>query len=188
MNAGRATKTVLTIRPGKSDGHATPPTWPAFAAALDELLASLRQLDALASEKLAALRQADSKRLEACAAEEGELLAAVLAQGPRRGALLADVAQRLLGDVRGAPTLAMLAERLPEPQASNLRAKSLLFEKVTGELQRKNRLAGQVARKLQEHVRGIFADVAKSAQTQVGYGKSGPSVLAGASCYVEAVG
>ncbi len=155
---------------------------------LDELLGSLRRLDELASTKLTAMRSADAKLLEQCAMDEGEVLRTVLAQGPNRGALLAAVAQRMLGAVGPPPTLQTLSNALPEPQASILRAKSRVLEGVTAELQRKNRLAGEVARRLHSHIRGIFADVAKASEPPVGYGPRGSGAPAGASCYVEAIG
>lgn len=157
-------------------------------ASLDGLLAQLRRLDGLATDKLGAMRAADAKALEACAREEGEVLESVLAQGPHRGAVLAAVAQRVLGMSSSPPTLPELCKRLPEPGASILRAKTRALEVVTTELQRKNRLAGEVARRLHSHIRGIFADVAKAAQPEVGYGPRNTNLPTGASCYVEAIG
>lgn len=186
MNASQGPSVPVRLHPAAADeGRGD---FDLLLALLDELLGQLRRLDGLAADKLAAMRAADAKALEHCALEEGEVLQTLLAQGPHRGAVLAAVAQRVLGLSASPPTLAALCQRLPEPGASILRAKTRALEVVTTELQRKNRLAGEVARRLHSHIRGIFADVAKAAQPEVGYGPRNTNLPTGASCYVEAIG
>jgi hypothetical protein len=59
---------------------------------------------------------------------------------------------------------------------------------VAEELQKKNRLAAEVARKLQSHIRDVFAAIAQATQETVVYGRNGQYEQATARQWVDAVG
>lgn len=158
---------------------------------LDELARWQTALEALlqvAGDKLAALRQADTAALHDCAAREGELLQTLFRDGPRRQAALARAAQGL--HAAGPPTgwLTQVAERAPEPWASRLRARAAGLRESAGELQRKNQLVAHVARQLQSHIRGVFAELAGAAQETTVYGPQGQQERSHPRCWVDAVG
>lgn len=155
---------------------------------LGELHGLLRALAELAGQKLAALRAADAARLHACAAREGSLLQEIFRTAQGRAAVLARLAQALhIADLRTL-RLAGLADRLPEPQASLLRARSTALAQVAAELQRKNTLVAAVAHDLQAHIRGVFAELARVGQEPSGYGPAGRPQAGSRRCWVDAVG
>ena len=160
----------------------------ALAAELATLQGQLRELEGLADAKLDAIRRADAGRLEQLALDEAALLQQVLTDGHRRGALLARVAQHLPEADSERPTLGQIADRLAEPRRSRLRARSTALGELSRRLQRKNRLVGDVARNLQGHIRGVFADVASAAQETgvYGPGRSGPRSVS--RSWIDAVG
>lgn len=152
---------------------------------LADLHALLKQLAELAGAKLAAMRQADTNALNACAAHEEELLREVFRTEQARNAVLARLAQSLhCPEVR----LTEIADRLPEPLASSLRARSLALKETASELQRRNKLAASVAQNLQAHIRGIFADVASATQESLVYGPQGQHEMSSPRRWVDAVG
>jgi hypothetical protein len=155
---------------------------------LSDLQTALQQLSDLAADKLAALRRADTEALQACAAREEQLLREVFRSEPSRKAALARVAQTLLLADAARAQLNDIVARLPEPQASSWRARSVALRDIAAELQRKNRLAAGVARNLHSHIRGIFADVATAAQESVVYGPQGQHAAGCPRCWVDAVG
>ena len=150
--------------------------------------AALTQLAGLGTEKLAALRRADTAALQTCAGCEEELLKGLFRGQQRREAALARVAQSLHCPQSPCVRLKDIVDRLPEPLASSLRARSVALREIAAELQRKNRLAAGVARNLQAHIRGIFADVATAAQEAVVYGPQGQHETGRPRCWVDAVG
>ena len=179
---------TLTIRQAAS----VPSGLPAFEAEarelgqhLAELHATLKQLAELATEKLAAMRRADTEALNGCAAREEELLRDVFRRQQARNALLARLAQSLHCPEARLPEI---ADRLPEPLASSLRARSLALQETVGDLQRRNTLAATVARNLQAHIRGIFAEVASANQETLVYGPRGQHEISRPRCWVDAVG
>mgnify|MGYP005834947563 CR=1 FL=1 len=178
---------------------ARPPVEPAWdgekSTAAQELLdelarwqTALETLLQVAGDKLAALRQADTAALHHCAVREGELLHALFRDGPRRQAALARAAQGL--HAAGPPTgwLTQVAEQAPEPWASRLRARTAGLRELAGELQRRNKLVAHVARQLQSHIRGVFAELAGAAQESTVYGPQGQQEHSHPRCWVDAVG
>lgn len=155
---------------------------------LADLHARLKELVALTDEKLSALKRADVAALDACAIREQVLVKDVLTREEQRNAILARVAQCLPSKPRPGAGLTEIADLLPEPAASALRARSVALRGLATELQRKNRIAADVARNLQTHIRGIFAEVAKAAQESVVYGSSGQHELSSVRRCVDAVG
>ncbi len=155
---------------------------------LGELHAALTSLLELAGEKLAALRAADTVALHRCAVQEEELLARVMTTEQQQPALLARLAQSLRCESLARARLTEIADRLPEPAASVLRARNVALRETARQLQRKNRLAAEVARNLHRHLRGIFADAVKSAQESLVYGPQGSQHTPGTRCWVDAVG
>ena len=140
---------------------------------LGELHGRLQELLHIATDKLGALRRADAGALTQCAAREEALLRETLGCEQQHKALLARLAQGLrLGGDRP-PTLTQLAGRLPAAESAILRAKSEVLRRTAAELQQKNRLAAEVARRLQMHVRGVFADLAGATETPAVYGPRG---------------
>jgi hypothetical protein len=159
-----------------------------FVAHLTDLQAALTELTQLAGRKLAGIRRADSAALQEIAAREGSLLAGVFRREQARRAVLAQLAQHLQCADEEHVCLAAIAERVAEPLRSALRARSAALRQTTLELQRKNRLAADVARSLQTHLRGIFADVAGVSRETLGYGPQGRQAVTSARSWVEAVG
>ncbi len=141
-------------------------------AQLAELQAALGQLAALAAQKLGALRRADAAELQQLAAREGAALTELFRREPVRKANLARLAQALRCAEPQRPSLTVIAECLPEPLGSTLRARAAALAAAARELQQKNRLAATVARNLHGHVRGIFASIAGAERPAV-YGPPG---------------
>lgn len=159
-----------------------------LAQHLAELHVALKRLGALAADKLAAMRRADTAALQTCAVSEEETLKEVFRRQEGRNAALARVAQSLPLSGTSPPRLKEIIDRLPEPLASSLRARSVALQEAATDLRRKNELAGAVARNLQAHLRGIFADVAAAAQESVVYGPQGQHETGRPRCWVDAVG
>jgi hypothetical protein len=157
-------------------------------AHLTDLHATLRQLTDLSQHKLELLRAADADGLQSCAARESELLHQVFHAAQARGAVLARLAQSMQIEELRSLRLGRICERLPEPQASVLRARITALEETAGLLQRKNQLAATVAQNLQSHIRGVFAELAKATQECTGYGPHGMPETSSERCWVDAVG
>ena len=155
---------------------------------LAELHARLKQLAEIAGEKLAALRRADTGALTRCAAREERLLRENLGSEPRYKALLARVAQALQCPQPQQATLTDVIARLTEPAASLLRARGEALRQAATELQRKNRLAAEVARKLQSHLRGLVADLASTPPETAVYGPQGRQAGGSPRRFIDAVG
>ncbi len=165
-----------------------PDPLPAVVQHFADLHAGLTELAAIADQKLTALRAADADALQRCTAREAAVLQRVLGAEQRRPALLARVAQSLQRPELVSARLNEIADHVPEPAASSLRARGLALRDIAGRLQRKNRLAALVARNLQGHLRDIFAAVAKAAQDSVVYGPQGRQHASDPRCWVDAVG
>jgi hypothetical protein len=157
-------------------------------ATLNALQQMLGQLLDLAVRKLAAMRHADTGALHKCAAEESVVLHALFEKEKERDAVIARLAQSLPLPEGGPLRLSHIAERLPEPLGSRLRAKTLGLRQVAGALQEKNRLAARVARNLHTHICAVFEDVAKVNQESVVYGPSGKHEQRNKETWVDAVG
>jgi len=167
----------------------------AYLPPLRELLDYLATLHGLLVElveqsrrKLDALRRADPAALDACTATEGELLRQVFAAAQGRAAVLARLAQALHVPDARALRLSAVADLVPEPLASTVRARCAAVAAEAGELQRKNRVAAEVARSLQEHLRGVFAELAAASREARGYGPEGRPAAGGARTWMDAVG
>ena len=180
-------------RPGLSRAGVVEP--PGLEAQFEELLAvvsamheMLKQLLELAQDKLAAMRGADAAELQRCAVEECGVLERLFAQECRRDAVLARVAQSLPGEYPPQARLSEIAERLPEPFCSRLRARTAGMRRTIDELRRRNRVAAEVARHLHEHIRAVFEDVARVNQQSVVYGPSGRHEQRTKETWVDAIG
>ncbi len=180
-----------------TSGSVQPTTGPtaAFARPAHELSTQLaglheamRKLAEVAREKLAALRAADAVALHRCAGREGELLSQVFRQQQGRNATIARLAQSLRLPDPGRARLAEVTANLPEPLASSLRARGVALREVAEELQRGNKIAAAVAHNLQEHLSGIFAELAGAAQESQVYGPQGQHEPSTSRCWVDAVG
>ncbi len=145
----------------------------ALLTQLGEFHGQLQELLRIATDKLAALRRADAAALTQCAAREEVLLRETLGREQEHKALLARLAQGLRFAAGRPLTLTDLAARLPAAESAVLRAKSELLRRTAAELQQKNRLAAEVARRLQMHVRGVFADLAGATDAPAVYGPRG---------------
>jgi flagellar biosynthesis/type III secretory pathway chaperone len=148
----------------------------------------LQRLTELASRKLDAMRRADTGDLQSCTAMEHRLLADVSAARKEREAIVARLAQTLHWPEAVTAPLGEVADRLPEPFSSYIRAKNRALREVADTLQQKNRLAAVVARNLHTHVRSIFAELAKANQECVLYGPSGQHEQTSTDAWVDAVG
>lgn len=156
--------------------------------ALAALHGLLRQLVGVTNDKLAAIRNADAAGLHCCAVREAELLNDLFAGEAQREVVLARLAQQVLAPHSDRPRLTVLIDALPEPSASRIRARNAGLQQVAGELQKKNALVADVARRLQRHIRGIFADLAKAQTETVVYGRNGQHEQSTTRAWVDAVG
>jgi len=157
-------------------------------AVLSTLHQLLKRLLQLARAKLDAMRRADALALQRCAAEECGLLERVFAHEVRRNAALARLAQTLHWDDAPRARLSEIAQRLPEPFSSRLRARTAGLRRTANDLRQKNRLAADVARHLHDHIRAVFDDVARVNQESVVYGPSGKHEHRTNETWVDAVG
>ncbi len=174
---------------------ASPIPSPSPADALRDLLAQLNEfhvrllaLLSVATDKLAALRRADAAALLQCAAREEALLRETLGREQQHKILLARFAQGLRWTGSGPPTLTEIAARLPAPENAVLRAQNAALRHTAAELQQKNRLAAEVARRLQMHLRGIFADLAGATDTPAVYGPRGQAQSGSPRRWINALG
>jgi hypothetical protein len=173
-------ETTRAARPASQ----TPEHYLAALTALSELLAGLT---AVAERKLAALRAADAGALHACAADENVLLRQMMENQQQRTELQARLAQEQRLEPAGLNCLSEIARLLPEPQASAVRARALGLRVAAERLRDRNRLAGEVARHLQGHIRAIFAGLAEALQESCGYGPDGQTEASAARSVVDAI-
>ena len=185
----------MTQRPqtrGSAMLDALPATQPELLDVLlrvvGELHDLLKHLSELATEKLAAMRTADAPSLQACATRECAALERMFGREQERDAVLARVAQSLRWEGTDRPRLSEIAEKIPEPYGSRLRAKIEGLKLTAGELQRKNKLAAEVARHLHKHLRAIFEEIAGVDQERAVYGPHGHTQQQATKTWVDAVG
>jgi hypothetical protein len=160
----------------------------ALVAAVASLHEVFRQLLELAGKKLSAMRAADAEALQQCATDEGGVLQILFERERQRDAAIACLAQGLQWGDAGSPRLSQIAERLPEPFSSRLRAKIAGLRQTASELQQKNRLAATVAHNLHKHIRAVFEDIASVNQESVVYGPNGKHEQRNKKSWVDAVG
>lgn len=160
----------------------------ALADTLSELQPALRRLIELSERKLAALRRADAGALARCAQAEKELLDSLQLIERRRHAVLARLAQQLRWPPAAGATLSQIADRLPEPISSVIRVRIAPLRDLASHLEKTNRLAASVARGLHQHLRALFADVARASQETVVYGPHGQPEMRTTRAWVDAVG
>ncbi len=154
---------------------------------LDDLHGQLDELCDLAGRKLDAIRAADARGLHDCTAAEHRLLGSVLG-AHKTPALPAQLAQHLRDSAGTARRISDLADDLPAPQASRIHARIARVRTIARELQRKNQVVAQVARGLQEHLRGVFAAAADALQDKDMYTRKGQPDGRPASTWIDAVG
>ena len=183
-----SSRTPAETRTSAPRATADEPALRALNEQLASLHAAMKRLVELANDKLAAMRRADTAALERCTADEAELIKVVFNGEARRKALLARVAQSLHLPHPERVRLRDIAEKLPEPLASALRARNVALREVAVDLQQKNRLAAKVAQNLQSHIRGLFAELAGAAQEIPVYGPRGQHSSSRPRCWVEAIG
>lgn len=157
-------------------------------AALGRWQVQLTQLVEITERKLAAMRRADVTAMHACMLEEAAALEIVAGGEQERRAILAALAQRLHLPEQPMPPLAMITDKLDEPESSHLRAKTLGLRELAERLKKRNGLAAVVARSLQSHVRAALADVSGANQSSIGYGPSGRVEQRITRSWVDAVG
>lgn len=176
------------IRAATCDGGSVAAAVTALDGVLGALHTGLKNLIEIADRKLAAMRSADAESLHACAARETDLLQAHFATERERDAVLALLAQHLPALSARPLHLGAVADAIPEPGASRIRARMQGLRTLAGELQKKNALAADVARRLQSHIREVFAAVAEVNQECVVYGRNGQHEAATTRRWVDAVG
>ncbi len=160
----------------------------ALLACLADLQGLVTHLLDLANQKLAAMRRADAAALQHIAAREAGLIDQVQRHKQVRHAVLARLAQGLRAPELPAAGLEKIAARLPEPQASSIVARTRGLREIALALEQKNRLAAEVAHRLQSHVRGLFSQLAQAGQESVVYGPRGQHEQTRTRVWVDAVG
>lgn len=174
--------------PAAADGATLASDTRELLAALAALHERLLSLAHLASEKLRAMRAADVATLDELAAREAAELDSLQERDTAREAIVARLAQHLPDSIGPLPKLGELAARLPEPFASQIRAKNEGLRVAARSLEEKNRLVAIVARSLHAHVRGVFADLAGANQETVVYERTGRHDQRVTRSWVDAVG
>lgn len=179
----------------RSPRSPAPPPSPNISALAEQLDGCLGQLHELlgalgdnAAAKFAALRRADIAELQRIAAAEEAALRTTAAVEQKRAALLAGLAQALQWPGVRAARLEDVAERLPEPAASRIRARSTGLREKAAHLKKNTRLVADVARGLQSHIRAVLAELAGAHLETVGYGALGRHQKATARTRVDAMG
>ncbi|MBL8878405.1 MAG: flagellar export chaperone FlgN [Phycisphaerales bacterium] len=160
----------------------------ALVDVLGELAGLTVRLVECAGEKLAAIRRADSEALQTCVANEMKTLDAVLAAERKRDAIVARVAQRLQQPAMRRASMTSLAEKFSEPLRSAIHARCMGLRQAAENLQRRNRVAAEVARGLQSHVRAIFGKLAKAGQDATTYAGNGRMRHADKQLVIDALG
>ena len=156
--------------------------------ALAALQRTTTQLVEIAEAKLVAARHADAAGLTALATRERLLLQQYAMDEQKRRAAVTQLAQGLRRPHLGAAPLRELLGYLPGSATSAVTARAAGLRRQLEQLQQKNALFAAVARGLQEHIRAIFADVAKVQQESIAYGPNGRHAVSGTRSWVEAVG
>ncbi len=187
-NRSRTVRTPAATSPTSTDRQCLEEHVRDLLATVIALHELLKQLLELAARKLSAMRVADTETLQHCAADEGAVLQTVFERERERDAALARLAQGLHWSEAVPPRLSEIAERLPEPLSSRLRAKIAGLRQTAHELRQKNQLAAAVARNLHKHLRAVFEDVAQVNQESVVYGPSGKHEQRVNQTWVDAVG
>lgn len=154
------------IVPDEADGRA-------LVHILGELQTLLTRLVECADEKLHAIRCAGAEALQACVGREMQYLDELLAVERKRDAIVARIAQQLQQpSLRRAP-VQQTAEKFPEPLRSSIHARCMGLRQAAEKLQRKNRVAAEVAQGLQSHVRAVFGELAKACRDATTYSDTG---------------
>lgn len=148
----------------------------------------LEKLVEIAREKMDAVRAADSQTLHRCTAREASVLECLLNFERRRKAVVARLAQTLRLPSPDTLTLSEIANELPEPFSSSVRARMLALRAVAIELQHLNRVAALVARDLHQHIRDVFTVLANANRESVVYGPEGREHMTTSKNILDAVG
>lgn len=163
-----------------------------LAAQLNECLGELhglvKQLGDNAAAKLAAMRRADAATLQQLALDEEDTLRRTAAAERRRSAILAALAQALHWPQARGAKLDELAARIPEPAASQIRARNTGLRAVAENLRKNTRLVADVARSLQTHIRAVLDELAGAHLETVRYGANGTHERTAARTWVDALG
>ena len=106
----------------------------------------------------------------------------------RRKAVVARLAQTLRLRSPDTLTLREIANELPEPFSSSVRARMLALRAVAIELQHLNRVATVVARDLHQHIRDVFTVLANANRESVVYGPQGREHMTTSKNILDAVG
>lgn len=170
------------------DGDARSDPRRALLENLAEHQALLKTLVEIAREKMDAVRAADSQTLHRCTAREASVLERVLEFERRRKAVVARLAQTLRLPSPDSLTLSEIANELPEPFSSSVRARMLALRAVAIELQHLNRVATVVARDLHQHIRDVFTVLANANRESVVYGPQGREHMTTSKNILDAVG
>ncbi len=157
-------------------------------ACLGQLHGHLKTLLACADEKVGALRSADSAALQSISEREAQQLHAVFHAEQERKAILARLAQAMPDAALEQATLKELIPLLPEPTASRIQARSQGLREISKRLQEKNGFVADVAQRLQQHIRDVFADVAKANQESIVYQQDGRHRIDETRNWIDAVG
>ena len=155
---------------------------------LGELHALVKQLGDNAGAKLAAMRRADAATLQQLALDEEDTLRRTAVVERRRAATLAALAQALHWPAARGAKLDELATQLPEPAASQIRARNTGLRVVAENLQKNTRLVADVARSLQTHIRAILEELAGANLEVIRYGAKGTHERTAARTWVDALG
>ena len=147
-----------------------------------------RELLALSDRKLAALRRADATGLRECARQEEAALARVQETTAARRAVLARLAQLVREPSLVSASVSELADRLPEPLGSALRARSVPLRELALQLAERNQLAARVARNLHQHIRAVFTTLAEPEHDAALYGRNGETATAPSRGWIDATG
>lgn len=157
--------------------------------ALAELECLHVELADTVSNKIDAMKRADLVAMRDSTASEMALIRRIQERERERAKAAAEVANAvgLRRSNADRATVSQIGERLSEPQAGQLRSAADSLGKSVNHLSRVNRVAGELARGVLAHVRGVFESVA-TAMDNVEYQRTGSRAAQCGGRIFEAMG
>ncbi|MFQ5592073.1 MAG: flagellar export chaperone FlgN [Phycisphaerae bacterium] len=159
-----------------------------------ELLTRLQQmhvdLSVLIDRKVDAMRRNDLDTLRDTLAQEAVLVHAIQEREGMRRQLLDTIGEKMGWPAQTARALSMsqLASRIARSQRERLLAVGKKLREAVSRVARANRLAGCVAREINDHLRWVFASVKPYQSEPAGYTGAGKPLACSELTILDAVG
>jgi len=131
-----------------------------FEAILGSLIETHEQMLAVALDHRAAISRADAVAVQACVGQQAVLSARVATLETERRAVTAALAPG--GPGSPSPTIATVAQKLPEPARGRILAAAARLRDVLIRLQRENHILRTATQSLMAHMDGLIQQVARA--------------------------